>query len=383
MGMGGAFIAVADDATAASWNPGGLIQLEAPEVTIVGEGTYRVEHNTLGEHPEGSGAQRAKQASLNFLALTYPFQLLAHDMVVSLSYQHLYAFNRNWKWGLNFEDPKTGVNYRYQQDGGLYAWSAAYCAQLLSNLSLGFTLNLWEDGIYNNGWQEKLSYTARIQGFGVQRYSRTDEYNFRGFNANVGILWSATDRLTFGVVFKTPFTGDLAHSSVISYTGNTQSERRTTNEDLSMPMSYGLGIAYQPIEHLTLSADVYRTRWQDFILTGPGGSRESGINGLPVESAGIQPTTQVRLGAEYLVVKARYTVPLRAGLFYDPAPAEGSPDPYYGVSIGSGIGIGPFILDLAYQYRFGRNVTSALYRGMNFSQDVGEHAVTSSVIVHF
>ena len=27
LGMGGAFIAIADDATAASWNPGGLIQL--------------------------------------------------------------------------------------------------------------------------------------------------------------------------------------------------------------------------------------------------------------------------------------------------------------------------------------------------------------------
>ena len=32
-GMGGAFISVADDATAASWNPAGLIQLERPEVS--------------------------------------------------------------------------------------------------------------------------------------------------------------------------------------------------------------------------------------------------------------------------------------------------------------------------------------------------------------
>src|SRR5690554_2893241 len=35
LGMGGAFIAVADDATAASWNPGGLTQLERPEVSWV------------------------------------------------------------------------------------------------------------------------------------------------------------------------------------------------------------------------------------------------------------------------------------------------------------------------------------------------------------
>ena len=36
IGQGGAFIAVADDATAASWNPGALIQLERPELSVVG-----------------------------------------------------------------------------------------------------------------------------------------------------------------------------------------------------------------------------------------------------------------------------------------------------------------------------------------------------------
>ena len=35
LGMGGAFIAIADDATAASWNPGGLTQLERPELSLV------------------------------------------------------------------------------------------------------------------------------------------------------------------------------------------------------------------------------------------------------------------------------------------------------------------------------------------------------------
>src|SRR5438128_11075581 len=36
VGKGTAFIGVADDATAASHNPGGLVQLERPEVSIVG-----------------------------------------------------------------------------------------------------------------------------------------------------------------------------------------------------------------------------------------------------------------------------------------------------------------------------------------------------------
>ncbi len=35
LGMGGAFIAIADDATAASWNPAGLAWLVRPEMSVV------------------------------------------------------------------------------------------------------------------------------------------------------------------------------------------------------------------------------------------------------------------------------------------------------------------------------------------------------------
>lgn len=57
LGMGGAFIAIADDATAASWNPGGLIQLETPEVSAGGAYVHREEDNSFGDHPEASGKQ--------------------------------------------------------------------------------------------------------------------------------------------------------------------------------------------------------------------------------------------------------------------------------------------------------------------------------------
>lgn len=56
IGMGGAFIAVADDATAASWNPGGLVQLERPELSVVDEGCYRLENNNFADFPGASGS---------------------------------------------------------------------------------------------------------------------------------------------------------------------------------------------------------------------------------------------------------------------------------------------------------------------------------------
>ncbi len=63
LGMGGAFIAVADDATAASWNPGGLIQLVTPEVSAVGAYFDRTEDNTFGTNPEASGTQNVSKSN--------------------------------------------------------------------------------------------------------------------------------------------------------------------------------------------------------------------------------------------------------------------------------------------------------------------------------
>ena len=56
LGMGGAFIGVADDATAASWNPGGLIQLETPEVSAVVSWDHRNEDRDLTETPGAGGS---------------------------------------------------------------------------------------------------------------------------------------------------------------------------------------------------------------------------------------------------------------------------------------------------------------------------------------
>ena len=68
LGMGGAFIAVADDATAATWNPGGLIQLETPEISGVFSGTLRTEDKSFADNPEASGSDRIDDYNINYLS---------------------------------------------------------------------------------------------------------------------------------------------------------------------------------------------------------------------------------------------------------------------------------------------------------------------------
>ena len=397
LGMGGAFIAVADDATAASWNPGGLIQLETPEVSIVGAYFNRAEDNTFGTNPEASGSQDVSKSNTNYLSATYPFNFLRHNMVISLNYQYLYDFTRDWKFTLIQKDLELSAtqNIDYHQQGSLSAFGIAYCLQITPQFSFGLTLNFWENGIYRNRWEQK----STQMGYGTYvGYDFTSEirshiqYSFSGFNANLGILWNINSNLTVGAVLKTPFTADLRRESTGSTAilfpsypaADTRSSSSSVEEqELDMPISYGIGFAYRFSDEFTASIDIYRTEWDDYILTDSNGNRTSPISGEYIGDSDIDPTHQVRMGAEYLFIKSNYVIPLRGGIFYDPAPAEGSPDDFYGLSLGSGIAYGRFLFDIAYQYRFGNNVGTSIMKNLNFSQDASEHTVYSSVIIHF
>ena len=94
-------------------------------------------------------------------------------------------------------------------------------------------------------------------------------------------------------------------------------------------------------------------------------------------------TIAARIGCEYLIIGNETVIPLRAGFFYDPAPAEGSPDDFFGITLGSGIAYKQFVFDIAYQYRFGDDVGESALEDFGFSQDVDEHTVYTSLIVHF
>ncbi|MFC1877622.1 OmpP1/FadL family transporter [Thermodesulfobacteriota bacterium] len=278
IGMGGAFIAVADDATAASWNPGGLTQLETPEVSIVGAYFHRNEDNTFGTNPEASGSQDVSKETINYLSAVYPFNLLNRNMVVSINYQHLYDFSRHWEFSLNRESEtlQTYENIDYTLEGSLSALGVAYGIQIFPEFSFGLTLNFWEDGISPNKWKQatKQKGTGKQSGdtFDFDSTSK-EKYEFSGFNINLGILWNVTSQFFFGAVFKSPFTADIDYSSSSSseiqfsgFPSEYTSSSLDKNEKLDMPMSYGIGFSYRFSDKLTASADIYRTEWEDYVL---------------------------------------------------------------------------------------------------------------------
>ena len=408
LGMGGAFIGVADDATAASWNPGGLIQLEKKEFSIVGSYFSRTETNQFDFFSQASGNYSIDQSQLNYLSLAYPFIFNQYDMIVSINYQHLYEFYRAWgELNLSYDqlsyDNTTRIHY--DQEGDLYALGLAYCIRINPKLSTGLTLNYWGDALNDNQWEQHYveMYSNIIADIPqILTSNRNTTYDFKGFNFNLGFLYRFNEEWTLGGVFKSPFKADIdrhitQRDSILYPKGGGMNAsiiqpEITRHDQLSMPMSYGFGIAYRKNDQITVSFDVYQTRWDDYKYIHEDGGSNSPISGRTMAQSDVDPTTWFRCGMEYLMIGQQTVFPLRAGIFYDPAPAEGSPDKYLGLALGSGFVyefkekqpfIQSLIFDIAYQWRVGNNVGQSLLEETSFSQDIYEHKLYGSLIVHF
>lgn len=397
LGMAGAFIAVADDATAASWNPGGLIQLEHPEISFVGDGFHRSEDIGFGIDSDAGGPQTISTVNLNYLSAAYPFTLYNRNMVVSLNYQYLYDFKRQWNFPLQTGASGTTMyqDIDYRLDGGLAAVGLAWSGQITPTFSVGITLNIWDNHLGANEWDQHVIQRGKSLDpdtpFEFDLRS-DDHYTFQGFNANLGLLWNINSKLTLGAVIKLPFEADIDHehsTRIISrnpvnpWIGTVDTNAYSAGETLDMPMSYGVGLAYRFSDALTCSFDIYRTEWSDFILTDSSGNETSPITGQSPEQSDIDATHQLRFGAEYLIIKEKFIIPIRSGVYYDPAPAKGNPDDIYGITFGSGLVFKRFSLDMAYQYRFGSGVGASILQDWDFSHDLEEHTLYSSIIVYF
>jgi len=393
LGMGGAFIGVADDATAASWNPGGLIQLEAPEISAVISYDKRNEQRSFADNPGASGSYSIKLSDLNYLSAAYPFTLNEKNMIVSLNYQTLYDFNKEvqatYQYNQPFPGPSGNRDTNKETVGYLKALSPAFAMQITPVFSAGITINWFSNDL---GCKWKTTYTDNLVGtFAGFPYYRNvqyeDEYEFDGVNFNLGMLWNINSFLTLGAVYKTPFDADVHYREAYQVSGSTQNTPYTVvvdeDQTMRMPASYGAGLAWRFSDLFTMDLDVYRTNWQDYVIKQADGREISPITGQERSKANTQPTHQLRVGGEYLFLKETYVIPARAGLFYDPEPTANSPDDFFGLSVGSGVAKGSVVFDMAYQFRWGNGVRMVRLGQEEVEQKVQQHTVYMSLIYHF
>jgi len=440
-GMADAFVAIADDATAASWNPAGLVQLERPELSIVGSYNSVYEKLHAPFHPELSSSHDDQNVDLNYFSFVYPLpvSLLGRNATVSLNYQRKYDFSRDFTAPLNTASVssrgRVSTSFQeldFKQSGGLSTLTPAFAVELTKRLSVGVAFNLWRSSLLSeNGWEQTIKQNS-LSFVGSSVYANLGETkakyeDFSGENVTLGLLWDPNYKWSVGLRYDSAFTGDadyklvganvqltlprlgsrlsLYPTSYVYVRPSVWSEKR----EVRFPASFAVGVAYRPNDRLTLSLDVTRTDWQDFYVKTGGGVHRSLVDFSNLDDllghTDFDPTTTVRFGLEHVFIPKEpdETLPrlwtLRGGLFYDEEPAtgmptgfrmpwdfgDGKPESFYGAAVGLGLLVNQRVnLDVAYQIRYGDDVNRDFLRGVKgFSEDVVQHRVLVSTVIYF
>jgi long-subunit fatty acid transport protein len=386
-GMGGAFLARADDATAASWNPAGLSYLRRPELSLVGARTSFAaeEVRPTGFVTKESGNGRVA----DFVAATYPVTLGPLSGSVQLSYQRVITFTDDRR------EETPDVTRTAASEGGFDVVALGTGFRVFNSLRVGGTLNRWTNGYTQTFIREPVF--GRTRG----RVDQTSDYEISGWNANVGLIWEPFQTLNFGLVGKTPFTADVSlrrertdfSPSTTAFTRNNSASDAVR---LDLPGAIGVGASWRPVGPLTVSADYTRTRWsrariRNFFTLAP--TPEGEDPGAPEETGDFYDslsyptfttdtdaadTVQIRAGVEYVLIHDRVRWPVRAGYFRNRQtfPASDGDSPWFnGATLGVGMGIGPLMLDVAFVYEAGDYVDQEV-----FLQSVDARRVLFSLI---
>jgi len=398
LGQGGAFIAMADDGTAPSWNPGALLEAGREEIVLVGAIFSRTEDG-VSKDLDFSTNQTVNKQSINYLSYHYPFNIgiepNTRDMALNISYQYLYEFKRNMKFSTKTSESNTTIDY--EQDGSLSAYGLSYAFEILDPLRLAFglTLNLWENGFYKNGWQEKINENTIVslgEFFVSDMSKRKSQIYFNGTNYNLGMLWKFISQepryneWRLGAVLKSRFRARLDREEQrhqVQYLSFSEDQIPPSNfinksvESLDMPLSYGIGIGYWRNPDQRIALDIYKTEWQNFTRIDAQGNKTNAITGLETK---VEPTTQIRIGGQYKMSFSGNKYSFRGGIFYDPAPAIKKVEDIYGASLGVGVTIKKhYNVDFAYQYRWGDEVGNTLITQSDYSQKLQEHLLYFSI----
>ena len=371
-GMGGAFLARADDATAASWNPAGLSYLRRPELSLVGA---RNSFSSQEVRPETGAVET--EAGLgrvaDFVAATYPVTIGSVSGAAQVSYQRVINFTAE-RVAENADILRTG-----KAEGGFDVIALGTGLRVFDSLRLGATLNRWLNGYTQTLIREPL--VGRTRG----RVDQDSEFDLSGWNANVGMIWEPFESLNLGLVGKTPFTADVTlrrERTDVHPSGGGFTRNAAASDDvrLDLPGAIGVGASWRPLGQLTVSADYTRTFWsharvRNFFTLAPTSDgeepptpKESGdfYASLPYPTldAPANDTEQLRVGVEYVIIGDRIRWPVRAGYFSDRQTyrdATGSSPRFNGATVGLGVGVGPLLLDVAFVYELGDYIDPSLF----------------------
>lgn len=357
LGLGGAFVALADDATAAFANPAGLVKLLRPEVSVEARhwaySTPFVRNGRLSARPTGillddeaglrEGRSEEEVDSLSFVSLVYPrgrwsFAVYHHqqiDFSSRIETRGLFGDQASPPFAPRHVDMRSTTRDRIASDG----------------LSIGLDLGKgWSVGLGLSHFDAELSTTSEFFWpripipdaiYGEIPFSeehRVLTLDIRSHDTDwgwiAGLLWRPTQELEVGAFYRKGPEVELGIEVRSGQNlpgpppGTTLFEG--TVSPMTFPDVYGLGVSYQLLsECLTLSFEWDRVTYSS-VLEGFRRDLDSG--------GALDDGNELHFGAEYAWLRARPLVAVRAGAWLDPDHRiRSTQDPETGVELIEGL----------------------------------------------
>jgi long-chain fatty acid transport protein len=384
IGMGGAFVGLADDPSAVFWNPGGLTQTTRPtlygfEMNLIPTGKYNWQYTTLGVNIDAQTKSKIYPVG----ALGY-FQPLGSRWVVGVAGYVPAGTGATWDGAdLRTYPGLKGASYQWESYLAVVSGGPVIAYKASDKVSVGATLAL------NRA-------VLKLKRPGVGQYD--EDSSAWAVGATVGVHVKPTEKVAFGLTLRTPsklnFSGDATMSGtalipaslagalgVPSVVGASSVEREAT-----WPLWLGAGVALKPTDKLTITADAQFTNWKQvdtvaatytqaswLAVRNPSAAlKQSPQIGATVTALstgfnqdfvlGWKDATQLRVGAQYQLDK---TWALRAGYYRDPSPSPAEtlnvllPEGTYNVlTLGVGAKTGRLSVDACFEALFGGKADS-------------------------
>ncbi len=362
IGMGGAFVGLADDYAATYWNPAGLGQIRRMELTGSVSSLRFQNQTTYFGNPSSEETSNTQFQSVGFV---FPVPTYRGSLVFSLGYNRVASFHSNFLiQGFN-DSPGDSVDQTGEQldRGGLGQWVFAGSVQMSENLYLGGSLNLWT-GNYDYSWE--LQERDALDIWEQSRWVYQDEIDTKinGFNLTLAALYNLYNHFRIGATFETPVTFKGVENwrsyTLVDYDDNTYWDSTSTGQytyRIRKPMTINLGASLS-LPLLTVAGDVSLIDWSQMEYTSPNDLKSE--NRRFVKQ--LRPVTRYRLGAEMIL--PLLNVRLRAGYMLDPSPYRGNLKYSDKNFVTAGVGFlldRQFTLDLAYVHGWWKYVGPEKY----------------------
>jgi len=334
MGFGGAFVALADDATAAFANPAGLVQLLRPEVSIEGRSWSYSTPYTVGGRAEGlpsgtgidttvglrTATSKDDPAGLSYLSLAFP---LGNWSLAIFRHENANLAFTSETQGLFYGGSDCCQDRYYDQratsdlDFLSYGFAAAYRISDKLNVGLGAVYHdaslesnvaqfLWDDDSQESIFGPN-SYLPDRWRLSQRSFTDGTDWTLTG-----GFLWRLSERWSIGGVYRqgleTGIHYEVRAGQVVDF-GVPPGEvfLRASAGPIEFPDIYGLGFAYRGSDgRVTVSFQWDRVEYSDIPAS------------LNLDDQTIDDANELHLGAEYVFLGSTPIIALRLGAWLEP-----------------------------------------------------------------